>query len=112
MRRDLSRHEEALVSLCERGIAEGRALADWCRASDRGRQAFSLDPRRECALPHKSEAFYGEVVVDGRKRSVMACVQRMRMGTLRETETDNHVREFVMRDFLASANWIYSSGKR
>jgi hypothetical protein len=36
----------------------------------------------------------------------------MKIGTLRPAQSSDDVREFVMRDFLANANWTYQSGQQ
>jgi len=109
---DLTSQEQALARLCEQAISEGGALADWCRVPERSDRRFALDPKRKCTLPHEGEAFYGEVPIAGSTRSVMGCRQRMKIGTLRPGQSNDDVREFVMRDFLANANWTYDSGQQ
>lgn len=111
MRMDLTSQEETLASLCEQAISEGGDLANWCLASTHDCQRFALDPKRKCSLPHESDAFYGEVAIAGSNRSVMGCRQRMSIGPVSQANSIDEIREFVMRDFLAQANWTYQNGK-
>jgi hypothetical protein len=112
MRVDLTPQELALVPLCEQAIAEGRTLADWCAANEPSYRKIALDPGRKCSLPHRGEAFFGDIEIAGGMRSVMGCRQHMWMGRAGEARSVADVREFVMRDFLADANDIDRRGVR
>jgi hypothetical protein len=112
MRMDLAPQELALVPLCEQAIAEGRTLADWCAANEPSYRKFALDPGRRCSLPHRGDAFFGDIEIAGGMRSVMGCRQHMSMGGIGKARSVADVREFVMRDFLADANWTYPGGQQ
>jgi hypothetical protein len=101
-----------MVPLCEQAIAEGQVLADWCFANERSYRRFALDPGRKCSLPHEGEAFFGALDIAGSTRSVMGCRQHMVIGRVGKAQSVADIREFVMRDFLADANWTYPGGQQ
>jgi hypothetical protein len=111
MRSDLTLHERTMVPLCEQAIAEGSVLVKACSNSERYR-GIALHPGRRSSLPHSSEAFFGYIEIDGRTRSVMGCRQRILIDAAVDEKSVADAHEFVMRDFLARANWTYPSGQQ
>ncbi|MDB5692665.1 MAG: hypothetical protein JWO81_1728 [Alphaproteobacteria bacterium] len=96
---------------CELAIAQGLQLRQWMDTLDERVTPFALAVDRG-AYGHRAEGFFGEVEIDGRRRSLMGCRQHLSVGGDAVPHTVQDLRDLAFADLFGRASWGRADGRR
>ncbi|OFV98813.1 MAG: hypothetical protein A3F68_13485 [Acidobacteria bacterium RIFCSPLOWO2_12_FULL_54_10] len=106
----LSAHERFLVERSEEAIPVGLELHRWLRNRKYTSSLSSLNLKKQFELPHQARGFLSFVVLGGTEFSVMGTEQEIEFGRVEVPGGEDHLREFVLGNFLSLVNWTYEDG--
>ena len=105
-----SPHERFIVEKTEEAIRDGIQVERWCRDPKRQVKEVKLDLKKQFALPNEAFGYFGHVPMNGKLESVMGVRQVVDYSRIRGSNPEQQLRDFVLREFLPRAHWVYPDG--
>ena len=107
---DFSAQDRFLAEKTEEALVRGVELQAWRDGPKPGLRVFPLDLAKKFKLENRAEGYFGETNIAGRPRSVMGAKQFVKFGRLDRANAAEMLKEFVYKEFLTRAHWMYPDG--
>jgi hypothetical protein len=107
---DFSAFERSLVEKTEIALVEGLQLEQWSRDPDRRIDLHPLHLNRPYHLQNQAYGYFANVRINGQTLTALGALQEVEFGKITGENAEQRLKDYVLRLFLNSANWVYANG--
>ncbi|HEX4603490.1 MAG TPA: hypothetical protein VH724_05805 [Candidatus Angelobacter sp.] len=107
---DFSAFEQSLVQKTELALLEGLELERWSRDPNRKIDLHRLNLDRPYKLENRAYGYFAHVHINGQTLSALGALQEVEFGKITGANPEQRLKDYVLRLFLNTANWVYPSG--
>ena len=99
-----------MVEKTEEAILAGIQIQRWCRDPKRQIKQVKLDLNKTFALKNEAYGYLAHLPMNGKQESIMGVRQVVEYSRIIGSNPEQQLRDFVMREFLPRAHWVYPDG--
>ena len=108
---DFKELERMYIRRTEEAIASGLELERWARDPERRIEETMLPPYPNATLPNKQWCYFPSITIQGKTLTAIGGRQEVEFGKIIGPNPEEQLREYVFRDFLNDATWLYPNGE-